>query len=278
MGLLLVFSSCSKLDFDYTPENDNITFASSTGRYALDGKDIVVTIQRGVVNKAITVNVTLTDVNKVYTLKTPTVSFAEGANSADVIISYNSAALKPVINYGFKLSFNEAQVAISGTNEFIATASMPLVYKDYGTISFTSGVVLQNFGVKTSDYKLQKADKTDNYYKIVNMYDSGKDMEFNVSGNLANITAPELTKNKYFGTALFAEFKLAGTYPQYGSFVAWVDPDQGGGEVAGATATGKMVVGTELALSVFYTHDAGYLKSASGSYWWWDTFTVTKVN
>ena len=71
-ALALVFgiTSCSQemMEKTYTPDNYNVTFEASSTTYSLEGQDLVVKVNRGVAKEAISVPVTLTDPNGIYSL------------------------------------------------------------------------------------------------------------------------------------------------------------------------------------------------------------------
>ncbi|MBR5183175.1 MAG: hypothetical protein IKW15_01725, partial [Bacteroidales bacterium] len=136
LAVMFTTTSCNQdmMEAKYNPDNNNITFESATTKYSLEGQALVVKINRGIAKEAVSIPLTLTDPNGIYTMNKKTADFAEGEYSTEVQLTYDVTELKPVVNYAFTLSFNEAEKAASGTNKITATCQMPLVYQDWGTM------------------------------------------------------------------------------------------------------------------------------------------------
>ena len=190
-ALALVFgiTSCSQemMEKTYTPDNYNVTFEGASATYSLEGQDLVVKVNRGVAEEAISVPVTLTDPNGVYSLSKNTADFAEGEYTTELKLSYNPEALKPAVNYTFTLAFDAAYVAASGSNKITATCMMPLEYEEKGSV-----LVVGNYLGVGFQYKLHIAKYTNNYYMIENLMDSGVNLEFNIVNGVLNITSPSM--------------------------------------------------------------------------------------
>lgn len=186
-ALVFTISSCNQdlMETIYTPENNDVTFALSSSSFQLDGNPLAVTIQRGVAKEDLSVNLTLDDPNGVYTLSETTVSFAAGEYSKQVSLSYSVSDLQPVKDYAFTISFNAADKAAAGFNEFKGSAKMPLEYEEAGSV-----LIKGNYITAGIQHKLYIAKYTNNYYMIENVLDSGLDFEFNITNGTLNITAP----------------------------------------------------------------------------------------
>ncbi|MEG1512002.1 MAG: hypothetical protein RR407_08885 [Bacteroidales bacterium] len=275
LGIVTSFVSCSNdlKDVTYNPENNSITFKEASASYDLTGDAVVVKLQRGVANSAVTVNLTLTDPKGIYKLATPSVTFNEGSYSQDVTLEYDITNLKPAVAYDFTLSFNEADKAISGVAIFKAKASLPLEYHDYGTIAWTSGSWLKRTPSNKTIYKLQLAKYTTNYYRIVGFYGSKTDLEFNIQNNLAVITSPlpSFYNSDDVKDYPLYKFVTAAVHPKYGAATAWVDSNSSYTVWSGLQAGGKIVAGSKFSVDSYYTVDAGYFG------WNTDIFTVTAV-
>ncbi|MDO4735540.1 MAG: hypothetical protein Q4B21_00760 [Bacteroidia bacterium] len=271
IALVFTMSSCNQelMETTYTPDNNNVTFSVASAKYALEGDPLVVTVQRGVAKEAINVNLTLEDANGVYTLSSNTVSFAAGEYTKQVSLSYDITALKPVVEYNFTLSFDAKDKAASGWNKFSGVAQVPLVYQDYGEIAMIQG----SFGryMSVTKYKLQLANFTNNYYKIVGMYGSTTDLEFNIVKGVATITAPATSTYSALGAYPLAKFATCGMHPSYGQLTAWVDVDPNYFQLMNLSADGLLQVGSIIGLDAFYTVSAGYFG------WYTDGFQVTAI-
>lgn len=277
LAFVFAITSCSQemMEKTYTPDNYNVTFEGASATYSLEGQDLVVKVNRGVAKEAISVPVTLTDPNGVYSLSKNTADFAEGEYSTELKLSYNPEALKPVVNYTFTLAFDEAYVAASGSNKITATCMMPLVYQDWGTLVAYQGTLFQFFAPEDKVYTLQIADYTNNYFKVKNMLGSDVDMEFNVTNGQIIVTAPKLIANSYFPTYPMASFPSAGVFNGQ-QLTAWFDTDPSYIPTAGLSAEGTLQVGSMFQFDSFWTTPSSYL-SSGGNYWFPSIFAVTEV-
>ncbi len=278
-ALALVFgiTSCSQemMEKTYTPDNYNVTFEASSTTYSLEGQDLVVKVNRGVAKEAISVPVTLTDPNGIYSLNKNTADFAVGEYETELKLSYNPEVLKPVVNYAFTLSFDEQYVAATGANKITASCQMPLVYQDWGTLVAYQGTLFQFLAEKDRVYNLQIADYTNNYYKVENMLGGGVDMEFNITNGVITVTAPKLIACKYFPTYPMASFPSAGAYNGQ-QLTAWFDTDPEYIQTAGLSAEGTLQKGSMFQFDSFWTTPSSYMQTSSG-YWFASIFAVTEV-
>ncbi|MBQ8646216.1 MAG: hypothetical protein IJ476_07605 [Bacteroidales bacterium] len=190
-ALVFTISSCNQdlMETIYTPQNNDVTFTLPSASFSLEGQALNVTLQRGVAKEDLSVNLTLNDPLGVYTLSTNTVTFAAGEYEKTVSLTYDVTNLKPVTNYAFTISFNAADKALAGFNEFKGSAQMPLEYEEVGTVNMRD-----NKGYVTSyPHKLYLAKYTDNYYMIEDVAGSGLNFEFNIVDGNINITAPKFS-------------------------------------------------------------------------------------
>lgn len=260
-ALALVFgiTSCSQelMEKTYTPDNYNVTFEASSTTYSLEGQDLVVKVNRGVAKEAISVPVTLTDPNGVYSINKNSADFAEGEYTTELRLSYNAEALKPVVNYSFTLSFDEAYMAATGTNRISASCQMPLVYKDWGVMSPYSTYITSLFSAEQKQWKIQLADYTNNYFKIVGMYAGETDVEFNIQNGKAHIIAPGVSYYSAQGAYPLAKVVTGAIHPSYGVMTAWLDLDPAYSSFTGLQ-DGTLALGSIMHLDVYYTVAAGY--------------------
>lgn len=128
--------SCSTDEAIYTPTNDDISFAVSAATYTLDGSALTVYINRGVANKAVTVPISMTDQNNVFTCSTNSISFAAGEYSKSFEITYDINDFTPGKDYVFTMTFSGA--GSPATNASMkGTAKLPFEYIAYSKLECT---------------------------------------------------------------------------------------------------------------------------------------------
>ena len=273
LAVMFTTTSCNQdmMEAKYNPDNNNITFESATTKYSLEGQALVVKINRGIAKEAVSIPLTLTDPNGIYTMNKKTADFAEGEYSTEVQLTYDVTELKPVVNYAFTLSFNEAEKAASGTNKITATCQMPLVYQDWGTMSPYSVYITSLLSAEQRNWKIQLADNTNNYFKIVGMYGGQNDLEFNIQNGKAYITAPDPSYYSSLGAYPLAKMVTGAIHPSYGVMTAWIDMDPEY-SAFGYLQNGTLAKGSIMQMDVFYTVSAGYFG------WKTDQYIVSAVN
>ena len=278
LAVVFAITSCNQdmMEKTYTPDNYNVTFETSSTSYSLEGQALVVKINRGVANEAISVPLTLSDPNGVYSLNKSTADFAEGEYTTEVEVTYNVGSLQPVVNYAFTISFNEAYMAASGANKMTASCQMPLAYKDWGTLSAYSGTLFQFFAAEDKLYNIQLAEYTNNYFKVENFLGSDKALEFNITDGKVIVTGPKLTVCKYFPSYPMAEFPSAGVFSGQ-QLTAWFDTDPEYIPTAALSDKGTLQLGSMFQFDSFWTTPSTYL-SSGGKYWFSSVFAVTAVN
>lgn len=274
LAVVFALTSCNQdlMEATYTPDNNNVTFEVSSTSVSLEGQPIVVKINRGVAKEAISIPLTLTDAHGVYTINKKSADFAAGEYTTEVTLTYNVEDLKPVVNYTFTLSFNEADMAVSGTNKITANCQMPLVYKDWGTISAHAVYVKSLLSTEKRTWKLQLADYTNNYFKIVGLYGGETDLEFNIQNGSGVITAPTPSYYSALGSYPLAKIVTGAIHPTYGVMTAWLDMDPAYTLFGGLNDEGTLQLGSIMECDVFYTVSAGYFG------WKTDQYVVTSVN
>ncbi len=274
LAVVFALTSCNQdlMEATYTPDNNNVTFEESTATYSLEGQPIVVKINRGIANEAISIPLTLTDAHGVYTMNKTSADFAAGEYTTEVQLTYNVEDLKPVVNYAFTLSFNEADKALTGANKVTASCQMPLVYKDWGVMTGTALYAGSLMTAEQKSWKIQLADYTNNYFKIVGMYGSETDLEFNIQEGAGVITAPAASYYSSLGAYPLAKFVTAAIHPSYGAMSAWIDMDPAYVLFGNLSEEGTLQLGSIMQCDVFYTVSAGYFG------WKTDQYQVTAVN
>lgn len=255
LAAAVAFASCQKVEFNYTPDNEDVSFPASSETYSLQGQKIEIPIVRGVGKEALSLAISLNDQDGVFTLETPVVNFAANEFEQTIVVSYNLDDLAPAVKYTFNVTFDEKNMSVVGTNMFAASAMMPLEYEPYGEVTVDNSYVKSLFPVKT--YELQRAKYTTNYYMIKGMYGSDVDMEFCVRDGLFEVLSP-LGTCKYFGTYPLFVIPSGAMHPSYGQFTGYLDPDPEYCYVTGAEADGTLPVGAILEYDVFWTVPAGY--------------------
>ena len=273
LAVVFTITSCNQdmMEATYSPDNNNVTFEASTTSYSLEGQALVVKINRGIAKEAISIPLTLTDANGIYTMDKKSADFAEGQYTTEVKLTYNVEELKPVVNYAFTLTFNEADKAASGTNKITASCQMPLVYKDWGTMSPYSVYITSLLSAEQKNWKIQLADYTNNYFKIVGMYGGENDLEFNIQNGQAYITSPAPSYYSSLGAYPLAKMVTGAIHPSYGVMTAWLDMDPAY-SAFGYLQDGTLAEGSIMQMDVFYTVSAGYFG------WKTDQYIVSAVN
>ena len=275
MSFIALVSCEQKLDCTYIPDNENITFSVASGKYSLEGQDLVVKLQRGVLDAAASVKLELKDENGVYSLENETITFPAGEAYATAVLKYDLADLAPAVDYEFELSFagaDTSKVAVGGIGSFKASALMPLEYEDYGEITYVACTTKALYALqKDFTCKLQLAKYTNNYYRIVNPHGSDVNLDFKVEDGIAIISAPDAEMCKWVGYPMHSIVTSA-TYLNYGNVIIWYDSDYSGSAVV-ATEGNKLVEGSQY---TSYTIHAITLGTLTGA-WSKDTWQVTKV-
>lgn len=126
----LAAASCAE-KMEYTPaplEDATKTYVradeTAPRNLDIDGTDILVPFVRNTKTGALDVNVALSDTSGIFTLKTPTITFAEGDSTAFAAVSYSYDALVPDIVYSLSVAITSEGV----TSEY-AAAAFPLACK-----------------------------------------------------------------------------------------------------------------------------------------------------
>lgn len=276
MSFIALVSCEHTLDSTYIPDNENITFSAASGKYSLEGQDLVVKLQRGVLDAQATVKLELKDENGVYTLENETVTFPAGEAYATAVLKYDLADLAPAVDYEFELSFagaDTSKVAAAGVAIFKASALMPLEYEDYGEITFVYSTYAAGYSQYQKDYvcKLQLAKYTNNYYRIVGAHGGPDNLDFKVQDGIAIISSPEPAMQSAVGYPMHPVM-TSGTYGNYGNVIIWYDSDYSGSSVQD-TEGNKLVEGSVYVSYTLFCVKAGLFYG----YWVQNVWEVTKV-
>ncbi len=181
LGVLIsvvVLASCETKWVYYTPTNDDVSWESSGTTFALDAAEtpIVIRLQRGVADKAISVPFTFNDPNGVYTISTTSLDFAVGEFVKEIELSYKYSSLVPGTEYTFDLEFDKDIVAPAGWNTYEGNGMMKLEYEPYKKVSnyqyvynsdgwkYIKGCVFEDF--KEAKGTLERAKGTTSYYRL----------------------------------------------------------------------------------------------------------------
>ena len=274
LAVVFALTSCNQdlMEATYTPDNNNVTFEMSSASYSLEGQPIVIKINRGVANDAISIPLTLTDAHGVYTMNKKSADFAAGEYTTEVQLSYNVDDLKPVVNYAFTLSFNEADMAISGASKLTGNCQMPLVYKDWGKMSAYAGSFFSYVPAEKRTWTIQLADYTNNYFKVKGFFGGETDLEFNIQDGSGIITAPGASYYSATGAAPLAKFVSGAVHPSYGVVTVWVDYDPAYTVFGNLNEEGTLQLGSIMQFDTFITVSAGYFG------WYTHQAVVSAVN
>lgn len=263
-AFVLVFSmsSCNQdlMEATYTPDNNNVTFEMSSASFDLEGQPIVIKINRGVAKEAVSIPLSLTDPTGTFTINKNSADFAAGEYTTEVSLSYNVDDLKPIVNYPFTLSFNEADMAISGTCKLSANCQMPLVYQDWGEVSAYAGSFFSYVPAEKRTWTIQLADYTNNYFKIKGFFGGSDDLEFNIQNGSGVITYPGVS---YYNAADVLNYPMAkivtgAVHPTYGVVTAYLDLDPQYVLFGGLSEEGTLQLGSIMQVDTWITVSAGY--------------------
>lgn len=180
---MFVGYSCSQDEYIYTPDNSCVTFEDMpSSNYILDGKPITVKIVRGVVDTEETIDLTFSGSN-VYSIDQTSVLFAKVESIKTLTITYGTDSLKSFTEYPFEISFDNRFTSPTGISSFKAAGMPPfsldaLDYKSYGKIWCDCSMWGSGYDWDGRTYELELANHTKNYYKIKNLFGSGKDFTF----------------------------------------------------------------------------------------------------
>lgn len=126
----LAAASCAE-KMEYTPaplEDATKTYVradeTAPRNLDIDGTDILVPFVRNTKTGALDVNVALSDTSGIFTLKTPTITFAEGDSTAFAAVSYSYDALDPAAVYSLSVTITSEEA----TSQY-AAAAFPLSCK-----------------------------------------------------------------------------------------------------------------------------------------------------
>lgn len=267
LAAAVAFASCQKVEFNYTPDNEDVSFSASSETYSLQGQKIEVPIVRGVGQEAMSLAVSLNDQEGIFTLETPVVNFAANEFEQTIVVSYNIEDLAPAVKYSFDLTFDEKIMSVVGTNKFTASAMMPLEYEPYGEVSVKASMPASLFPAMT--YELMRAKYTTNYYMIKGIYGSDTELEICVDGDTFEILS-KLSDCKYISYPVF-QIPSGAIHPSYGQMTGWMDPGSSYCTVYGAEPDGTLPVDAILDYDIFWTVSAGYFD------WYDEQLVVSKV-
>lgn len=177
LSVLLVTSCATKFP-DYKVVNEDVSWESSGQVYSLAPTEepIVIKIQRGVADQAISVPFTLTDPEGVFTPSATKVDFAVGEYTKTISLAYSYSSLVPGTEYNFNLAFADNLAGDGCFSEFDGMGMMALEYEDYldadyyytyaygpGRI-YRMGPFLES--LDGTPVSIKKAKGTNNYYKL----------------------------------------------------------------------------------------------------------------
>ncbi|MDO4160447.1 MAG: hypothetical protein Q4D41_08335 [Prevotellaceae bacterium] len=192
--LTFAFASCS--------EDDNYTWASmesgaqvyfnkdlpSTIDLSMDESSFTVTLNRVDSTESLTVPIAVTQEDgSIFTIPT-SATFAAGAKTTDLTISYNSADLQYGVYEEITLLINdEANTTVYGPSSYTFDAGAT-EWEDYGTALYREDCLTTFYGVENIIYSvpIQRSVVTDGVYRIVNPYGEPYSEEnggYNVDGD-----------------------------------------------------------------------------------------------
>lgn len=279
----LCLTSCSTKWQYYDPANDDVSFNTDGAVVSFTGTPIVVTVQRGNADKALTVPLKLTDTSGAFSLTASSVDFAVGEYTKTVNVTYSTASLIPANDYRLTVSLSDNTMAGDGSfNTYGIVGTLPLVFKPYGTINFVQGLLLDdasNADFKTS-YDLYKADYTTNYYVIKKIFGSTTDLEIKVSSTGAEVLSPAPVASGWFSSKMIVI--VTGAIDPYGfEKPMWLQFNAKSGVLVArlATSGNLLAVNSIVAINGFLSLDDDnyYDTDANGKYWTLQYLVVSAV-
>ena len=236
IALLLVslgaLASCTPEEsFLYYPDNECVTFEKSSVNFsfAADADPIVINLVRGVIDKDLTVNLTLTqDDANIFSISATSVNFPAGEKYASVEVTYDFEAV-PDGKHTFTVSFDKAMQSPAGNCSITGTATKASKPKgdgwmSYATVEMYSSRMNSSVTLDEEQHSvLQVSYDNKNDYRIKNILNSGIDLYINVDpDNGWTITGPEATECPYDGESYI---KIPSTIKYQGELVTfWIDP------------------------------------------------------
>lgn len=139
-ALSLAFVACTVEEYTPAPMEDaSKTYVradeTASRNLDIDGSDILVPFVRNTKTGSLDVNVELTDTSGIFTLKTPTITFAEGDSTAFASVAYSYDALDPAATYSISVAITSEGV----TSEYSAKA-LPMnckkAWQNLGTVQW----------------------------------------------------------------------------------------------------------------------------------------------
>lgn len=173
-ALSLAFVACTVEEYTPAPMEDaSKTYVradeTASRNLDIDGSDILVPFVRNTKTGSLDVNVELTDTSGIFTLKTPTITFAEGDSTAFAAVAYSYDALDPAATYSISVAITSEGV----TSEYSANAfplSCKKAWKKLGTGQFAD---LFFIGIISEKEFIQSPDGTPTY-RILNPLTKGE--------------------------------------------------------------------------------------------------------
>lgn len=174
----LALTACAD-KFEYTPapqEDASKTYVkvdeTAPRNLDIDGSDILVPFVRTNASGAMDITVTLADTSSLFTLKSTTVSFADGETTAHAAVSYSYDSLDPAATYGITVSLAEGTAASQYTAVALPMACKK-AWQNLGMAQFYEGFW---FGAYIGadlifEKQLLKAPDGTETYKLVDPWD-----------------------------------------------------------------------------------------------------------
>lgn len=135
-----------------------------------------VTVYRGNAKSAAEVAITITDASGLFSLQTPTASFAAGENETTINLIYNFGALNPIATYVVNLAIGADDASAAAQKTMKLELKMKLEYSFYGVGEFTS-----EFYEETWPVDFHKAAGAEAYI-MKDCYFAGYDISFILNG------------------------------------------------------------------------------------------------
>lgn len=142
-----------------------------------------IVVHRGNTKSAAEVAITITDASGLFSLQTPTASFAAGESETTINLLYNFGDLNPIKTYTVNLTLGDNDASAAGQKAMKLELKMKLEYSLYGVGEFTSEFFEETWPV--TFYKAAGADA----YIMKDCYFADYDISFIVSGTDVIVTS-----------------------------------------------------------------------------------------
>ena len=177
LAIVTTLHSCSD-DDDYSPGEQETTAqvyfsseAASSYDLSSDETSFEVSILRAVTDDAITVPLTATGTDGLFTVPS-SVSFAQGESEASIEITYDPDELEYDTYTEITITIDESYTTVYGISSYTFTAGIPAPWESLGYATYTEDFMTTFYSVGNLTYEveIQENSLVSGYYRLVNPY------------------------------------------------------------------------------------------------------------